>query len=365
MGEKQARLILENGVVFRGTAFGHETDSTGEVVFNTGMTGYQEILTDPSYCGQIVTMTYPLIGNYGINRNDFESIRPYVHGFVVKEYAEFPSNWRSGITLDQFLKEFEIPGIAGIDTRKLTRIIREHGTLKGMITTSGESDDVLINQLKETPLMTNQVEVVSTGRSYRCPAKGPRVVLIDYGSKQGILRELVNRGCDVTVVPYNVTADEIRRIQPDGIMLSNGPGDPKNVPGAADTIRELLGDYPIFGICLGHQLFALASGADTEKMKFGHRGSNHPVKDLKQGRVYITSQNHGYAVSAESVAQTDLEITHLALNDETVEGLKHKKYPAFSVQYHPEASPGPEDSSYLFDQFMDMMQQSKGVKQHA
>ncbi len=365
MERKPARLILENGEVLHGISFGADKDSFGEVVFNTGMTGYQEVLTDPSYCGQIVTMTYPLIGNYGINRDDFESIRPYVHGFVVREFADYPSNWRNSSDLEDFLKKYDIPGIAGVDTRKLTRMIRMHGTLKGIITTSQEADEVLIEKVRQSELMHDQVARVSTMRSYRCPADGPNIVLIDYGSKQGILRELLQRKCDVTVVPYNVTAEEIRRINPDGIMLSNGPGDPKDVPEAVETIRELMGEIPLFGICLGHQLFALASGADTEKMKFGHRGSNHPVKDLADGRVYITSQNHGYSVSEASLAGTELELTHVALNDGTVEGLKHSKYPAFSVQYHPEASPGPEDSGYLFDRFVEMMVKNKGVKQHA
>lgn len=361
------KLILEDGTVFIGESFGSSQDSTGEVVFNTGMTGYQEIVTDPSYCGQIVTLTYPLIGNYGINRDDFESIRPYIHGFVVKEYCELPSNFRSTMSLHEYLKERNIPGISGIDTRKLTRILREHGTVKGKFCSIDAKDEEVIQELKNTSLFTNHVERVSTPKPYRTPGSGHRVVLVDYGMKHGILRELNRRGCDVIVVPHNATAKEILHLQPDGIMLSNGPGDPKDVPESLEMIREVLGKVPLFGICLGHQLFALACGADTSRLKFGHRGSNHPVKDLRTGKVAITSQNHGYAVETDSIEGTDLEITHVALNDGTVEGLKHKELPAFTVQYHPEASPGPEDANPLFDEFIEMIESMKkeGTVQHA
>jgi carbamoyl-phosphate synthase small subunit len=361
----RARLILEDGTEFVGTAFGATTETLGEVVFNTGLTGYQEVLSDPSYCGQIVTMTYPLIGNYGINRDDFEAVRPFIHGFVVREHCDMPSNWRATSTLDDLLKAYDIPGIAGVDTRALTRKIRYHGTMKGMITVSGAPLEELVASLRASSLMTDQVSRVSTKSVFSCPGTGHRVVLVDFGSKHGILRELTKRGCDVVVVPYNVTADEIRRLQPDGILLSNGPGDPKDVPQAIAMIREIIGEYPLFGICLGHQLFALASGADTVKMKFGHRGGNHPVKDLTTGRTYITSQNHSYAVKEESISGTDLEITHIALNDGTIEGLRNEKMQAFSVQYHPEAAPGPYDSSYLFDQFLEMMETAKEEKSHA
>lgn len=348
----KARLILEDGTVFEGKSFGATSESFGEVVFNTGITGYQEVLSDPSYCGQIVTMTYPMIGNYGISRDDFESIRPFVHGFVVREHCEVPNNWRSEQTIDDLLKEYNIPGISEVDTRKLTRIIRQHGTLKGIITTSEESVEAILEKMNQ-PLMEDQVARVSTKNMFPVPGRGPRIALVDFGAKYGILRELTNRGCDVIVVPYNVTADEIRRIRPDGILLSNGPGDPKSVPQAIEMIQNILGEYPLFGICLGHQLFALACGADTEKLKFGHRGGNHPVKELATGRTHITSQNHGYTVNIESVANTDLEISHVALNDGTVEGLSHKTHSAFSVQYHPEAAPGPYDSNYLFDRFLE------------
>jgi carbamoyl-phosphate synthase small subunit len=361
----RARLILADGTELIGSAFGATRESIGEVVFNTGMTGYQEVLSDPSYCGQIVTMTYPLIGNYGINRDDFEAVRPYIHGFVVREHCDTPSNWRSASTLDELLKTYGIPGISGVDTRLLTRKIRYHGTMKGMITTSEAPLSELVASLNAAALMTDQVSRVSTKSVFSCPGTGHRVVLVDFGCKHGILRELTRRNCDVVVVPYNVTAEEIRRIQPDGILLSNGPGDPKDVPQAIAMLQEILGEYPLFGICLGHQLFALASGAETVKMKFGHRGGNHPVKELTTGRTYITSQNHGYTLAADSIKGTGLEITHIALNDGTIEGLRDLQKQAFSVQYHPEAAPGPYDSGYLFDQFLQMVASAKEEKAHA
>ncbi|CAM3529703.1 MULTISPECIES: carbamoyl phosphate synthase small subunit [Paenibacillus] len=357
----QARLLLEDGTLFVGKSFGADAEMTGEVVFNTGITGYQEVLSDPSYCGQIVTMTYPLIGNYGITRDDFESIRPFVHGFVVRRHEPVPSNWRAEYSVDNLLKEYGIPGISDIDTRMLTRIIRHHGTMKGILTTSSKSVEELKEMLGLTTIdeLRNQVARTSTPQMFSSPGSKERIVLVDFGAKSGILRELTSRGCDVIVVPHDTTAEEIRRLHPDGIQLSNGPGDPKDVPYAVNMVKELLGEYPIFGICLGHQLFALAAGADTEKLKFGHRGGNHPVKDLASGRCYITSQNHGYTVNEESVKSTELEVTHINNNDKTIEGLKHKKFPAFSVQYHPEAAPGPHDSSYLFDQFLEMIREHK------
>lgn len=351
----QARLLLEDGTLFTGKAFGAEGQSTGEVVFNTGITGYQEVLSDPSYCGQIVTMTFPLIGNYGITRDDFEAVRPYIHGFVVRRHETVPSNWRAQYTLDQLLKEYGIVGISDIDTRMLTRILRHHGTMKGILTTGSMHVEELKEMLGASKLMTDQVARTSTPAIFSSPGDKERIVLVDFGAKSGILRELTKRGCDVVVVPHNTTADEIRRLNPDGIQLSNGPGDPKDVPHAVDMLKELLGEYPIFGICLGHQLFALACGADTTRLKFGHRGGNHPVKELASNRCFITSQNHGYTVLEDSIAGTELEVTHINNNDKTIEGLKHSKYPAFSVQYHPEAAPGPYDNSYLFDQFIDMI----------
>jgi carbamoyl-phosphate synthase small subunit len=353
------QLILEDGTVFLGEGFGSDSENIGEVVFNTGMTGYQEILSDPSYCGQIVTLTYPLIGNYGINRDDFETITPYIYGFVVKEFCDFPSNWRSEFSIDEYFKMKNIPGISGIDTRKLTRIIRMHGTLKGAICSADANPEEVIKKLKGTELPINQVDTVSTKTAYPSPGRGPRVVLVDYGMKHGILRELNQRGCDIVVVPHSATAEEVLQLKPDGIMLSNGPGDPKDVSNAIQMIKGVLGKVPLFGICLGHQLFALACGADTEKMKFGHRGSNHPVKELKSGRVDITAQNHGYTVNEDSIKNTELEVTHIALNDGTVEGLRHKQFPAFTVQYHPEASPGPEDANGLFDQFLNLIEVNK------
>ena len=353
------QLILEDGTIMIGDAFGGDVDKIGEVVFNTGMTGYQEILSDPSYCGQIITMTYPLIGNYGINRDDFESIIPSLSGLIVKEVADFPSNWRSGFSLDEYMKIKNIPGISGIDTRKLTKMIRERGTVKGVICSITKDPEMMLHQVRATVLPKNQVQKVSTKKAYPSPGRGFRVIVVDFGMKHGILRELNNRGCDVIVVPHNITAEEIMNLCPDGIMLTNGPGNPQNVPEAIQMIKEVLGKVPLFGICLGHQLFALACGAETEKMKFGHRGSNHPVKDLRTGKIALTSQNHGYTVKADSVIGTDMEITHIALNDGTVEGLKHKEFDAFTVQYHPEASPGPEDANYLFDQFITMIEQAK------
>lgn len=357
----QARLLLEDGTEFVGNSFGSTRESIGEVVFNTGMTGYQEVLSDPSYCGQIVSMTYPLIGNYGISRDDFEAVRPQIFGFVVREHEEIPSNWRAQYTLDHLLKEYDIPGICEIDTRMLTRKLRHVGTMRGILTTSNESKELLLQKIKQFELLTDQVSKVSSPNVFSSPGNNERVVLIDYGSKSGILRDLSKRGCDVVVVPHDTTAEEIRKLKPDGVLLSNGPGNPKDVPHTIKVINEILGEFPLFGICLGHQLFALACGADTEKLKFGHRGGNHPVKDLLHDRCYITSQNHGYTVKEESIENTPLIVTHINNNDKSIEGLRHKHVPAFSVQYHPEAAPGPFDSSYLFDEFLQMIREQKQV----
>ncbi|QHE52127.1 carbamoyl phosphate synthase small subunit [Pontibacillus sp. HMF3514] len=353
---KTRQLVLEDGTTFIGNAIGSDEESFGEVVFNTGMTGYQEIISDPSYCGQIVTLTYPMIGNYGINREDFESIDPSINGLVVREACSAPSNFRSQESLDTFLKAKNIPGISGIDTRKLTKVLRKHGTMKGMFTAVDRSAEEVVAELQDRPLRKDQVSMVSTIKPYVVPGRGERIVLVDYGMKHGILRELTKRNCHITVVPYNTSAEEILHLNPDGVMLSNGPGDPKDVKGAIEMLKGIIGKIPIFGICLGHQLFALACGADTSKMKFGHRGSNHPVKDHATGRVYMTSQNHGYAVDETSLQSTPLISTQYALNDGSVEGLKHKEYDAFSVQYHPESAPGPEDSNNLFDEFLNMIQ---------
>lgn len=356
----RARLILEDGAIYEGTGFGASGESFGEIVFNTGMTGYQEVLTDPSYCGQIVTMTYPLIGNYGVNVDDIESAKPHVFGFVVREAADHPSNWRNMGRLAEYLAKNGIIGISGIDTRSLVKRIREKGTMRAVLTTL-ETPLENLQEILSGSLPNDQVARVTTGSVYRCPGEGPRIVAMDFGMKAGVVRSLLMRGCDVTVVPAHTTAEEILNWQPHGIMLSNGPGDPADLPHIVETVRKLLGRVPIFGICLGHQLLSLACGAKTEKLKFGHRGANHPVKDLTTGRVYITSQNHGYTVTKESLEGTGLELTHINQNDGTVEGVRHKIHPAFSVQYHPEARPGPDDSDYLFDRFMDMIEQFHGI----
>ena len=346
------QLILEDGTVYKGYAFGADIESVGEVVFNTAMTGYQETLSDPSYNGQIVTFTYPLIGNYGINRDDFESMRPCIKGMIVKELCDTPSNFRNEKTLDEALKAFNIPGIAGIDTRSLTRKIRTKGVIKGCLVSIDKNVDEVVAELNKTNLPTNQIEQVSSKSISPALGRGRRVVLVDLGMKIGIVRELTTRGCDVIVVPHNIKAEELLRLEPDGVMLTNGPGDPEDAKESIEMIREIIGKVPIFGICMGHQLISLACGAKTYKLKFGHRGANHPVKNLITGRVDITSQNHGYAVDIDSLKNTDLELTHIAINDRSCEGVRHKKYSVFSVQYHPEAAPGPHDSSYLFDEFI-------------
>ena len=346
------QLILEDGTVYKGYAFGADIESVGEVVFNTAMTGYQETLSDPSYNGQIVTFTYPLIGNYGINRDDFESMRPCIKGMIVKELCDMPSNFRNEKTLDEALKAFNIPGIYGIDTRSLTRKIRAKGVIKGCLVSIDRNIDEVVEELKTTTLPTNQIEQVSSKSISPALGRGRRVVLVDLGMKIGIVRELTTRGCDVIVVPHNIKAEELLRLEPDGVMLTNGPGDPEDAEESIEMIKGIIGKVSIFGICMGHQLISLACGAKTYKLKFGHRGANHPVKNLITGKVDITSQNHGYAVDIDSLKDTDLELTHIAINDRSCEGVRHKNYPVFSVQYHPEAAPGPHDSSYLFDEFI-------------
>ncbi|WP_447830354.1 carbamoyl phosphate synthase small subunit [Pseudomonas aeruginosa] len=358
-------LVLEDGTYYEGYKLGSNDLSVGEIVFNTAMTGYQETISDPSYTGQIITFTYPLIGNYGINRDDFEALTPTLNGVVVKEASTHPSNFRNQKTLHDVLVQYKIPGISGVDTRSITRKIRQHGVLKAGFTDNRDDIDSLINTLKSTELPRDEVETVSTKTPYVSTGSDLSVVLLDFGKKQNIVRELNMRGCNVTVVPYNTTAEEILAMSPDGVMLSNGPGDPDVVEVAIEMIKGILGEIPFFGICLGHQLFALSQGGTSFKMKFGHRGANHPVKDLRSGKVDITSQNHGYAIDKNSLVNTDLEVTHIALNDGTVEGLRHKTLPAFSVQYHPEARPGPSDSNYLFDEFMTMMKEFKEKEQTA
>lgn len=353
------RLVLEDGTVLEGEAFGAAGTSVGEVVFNTGMTGYQEVLTDPSYAGQIVTMTYPLIGNYGVNAEDIESWKPHVRGFLVREWCDLPSHWRSTGTLEGYLKEHGIVGLAGIDTRALTRHLRRQGTLRGVLTTDPAADPAALAARAREWTAAGLVDEVSTREPYDLEPPGvqagPHVVVVDFGVKRNILRSLRNLGCRVTVVPAGGTADGILARRPDGVLLSNGPGDPADVAGAPEMVRGLLGRLPVFGICLGHQILGLALGGRSFKMKFGHRGVNHPVTDLETGRSYITTQNHGYAVDPASLAGTGLSVTHVNLNDGTVEGMRHETLPAFSVQYHPEACPGPEDSLYLFNRFFDLM----------
>ncbi|HLN60062.1 MAG TPA: glutamine-hydrolyzing carbamoyl-phosphate synthase small subunit [Symbiobacteriaceae bacterium] len=363
-------LVLEDGSLFIGEGFGAVSAIAGEVVFNTGMTGYQEVLTDPSYFGQIVTMTYPLIGNYGINPADFESRMPWVRGFIVKELCDQPSHWQAVKSLSAYLAENGIPGLAGIDTRALTRHLRSSGTMRGVIVTTLEETAPTPEQLAEWTARAqgfevhNHVREVTTPNPYRIFGGGHRVVVVDYGLKENILRCLKGRDCDLTVVPSTMSARDILQMRPDGIMLTNGPGDPTDVPESIETVRELVnyGKLPVFGICLGHQILSLALGGSTYKLKYGHRGANHPVKDYITNRVYITSQNHGYAVDELSLNSADIAITHRNLNDNTVEGVMHLHKPVFSVQYHPEAAPGPEESRYLFDRFMGMMDVVAPVK---
>lgn len=356
----KAFLLLEDGSVFEGNSFGMEGEVVGEVVFNTGMTGYQEVLTDPSYCGQIVCMTYPLIGNYGVNFDDIESMKPQVKGFIVRELCKTPSNWRSIESLNDYLRRNSIIGLEGIDTRELTIALRDKGTMKGIITTGGQLDRIeeMLAQVKNYTI-SNPVLQVTTPETKHFDGTGYRIALLDYGMKQNIVRSLLKRDCEVYIFPATAAADEILSINPDGIMLSNGPGDPKDCQFQIDTIKELIGKKPIFGICLGHQLTALANGADTEKLKYGHRGCNHPVKDLEKDMTYITSQNHGYTIVEASLDKEAMSVSHINMNDGTIEGIRYKKFPMFTVQFHPEASPGPGDTAYLFDEFMDMIEKSK------
>ena len=344
----KAKLILENGVVFEGKAFGYLKECVGEVVFNTGMTGYQEVLTDPSYYGQIVTMTYPLIGNYGINLEDLESKEPKVRGFIVREKCQYPNNFRCELELETYLAQNKVLGLDGIDTRALTKILRNNGTMKGIIVLDNSNLEDVKDKL-EAFSNRDAVSIVSTNEKYEISGEGNNVAIIDFGIKQNIIRNFVKRGCNVTVFPYDFKAEEVLEINPDLVFLSNGPGDPEDMGEAVNEIKKIVGKKPIVGICLGHQLLALTLGGETKKLKFGHRGCNHPVKDLINNRVHITSQNHGYYVAT---LPENMEITHVSMNDGTVEGMKHKELPIFSVQFHPEACPGPKDSEYIFDEFM-------------
>ncbi|GAB7023161.1 glutamine-hydrolyzing carbamoyl-phosphate synthase small subunit [Salidesulfovibrio brasiliensis] len=372
----KAILALEDGTIFRGTSFTGEGNTGGEVIFNTGMTGYQEILTDPSYKGQLVCMTYPLIGNYGVNPEDVESLAVQAGGFIVKECCKVPSNWRSSMPLPEYLREAGVMGIEGIDTRALTRHLRLHGAMRGYITTEDISEEEAVTRAKQLPDMEglNLADGVSTERPYAWvdgrpryfesldqaswQGDGPRLVVYDYGTKFNILRLLAEQGFDILVVPSSVNAAEVRTLEPDAIFLSNGPGDPAAVDGAAEAARDLTADYPVAGICLGHQILGLAMGGKTYKLKFGHHGCNHPVMDLTTGKIEISSQNHGFCVDI-----TDLEFlepTHVNLNDQTLEGFAHKEKPILAIQHHPEAAPGPHDSRYFFKRFREMVREKTG-----
>ena len=372
----KAILLLEDGTVFEGRSFGASGQKCGEVVFNTSMAGYQEILTDPSYNEQIITMTYPLIGNVGTNSVDWESRKVFASGFIVKENCNYPSNWRNTEPLSNYLKQNHVVGLEGTDTRKLVKHIRTQGAMRGIISSTQSSIVNLKKKLQEYPGLVGRdiVKDVTVKKPYRWNKrainvltkeqvtyeKQYNVVAFDYGIKQNILRLLCSHGCDVHVVPADTAAREVLARKPDGVFLSNGPGDPAAVKYAIETVKELLGPVPIFGICLGHQILALSLGAKTYKLKFGHRGANHPVKNLGTGKIEITCQNHGFCVDIDSVDESEVELTHINLNDSTLEGIRCKKLPAFSVQYHPEASPGPHDSNYLFGTFARLMDEHRG-----
>ncbi len=347
----KGKLILQDGTIFEGNAFGYLKDSIGEVVFNTSMIGYGEVLTDPSYYGQIVTMTYPLIGNYGINLEDVESKGVHVKGFIVREKSDNPNNFRCEMDLDTYLKQNKVIGLEGIDTRALTKILRNNGTMKGIITLESASLEDVAAKL-DSFSNTTAVKTVTRKEVEHINGDGPKVAVMDFGVKQNILRSFAKRGCDITVFPANTKPEDVLSINPDLIFLSNGPGDPEDLEDVIENIKELVGKKPIVGICLGHQLLALALGGQTSKLKFGHRGGNHPVKDLEQNKVFITSQNHGYYVSQ---MPENMKVTHVNLNDNTVEGMRHTQLPIYSVQYHPEACPGPQDNDYIFDKFLELV----------
>ncbi len=361
-----AAVVLEDGRIFRGTSFGAPVDAEGEVVFTTSMTGYQEIATDPSFRGQIVTMTYPIIGNYGVNAEYDQSRQPWISGMIVREYTDDPSNWRSEGSFGDYLRAYNIPGISGVDTRALTRHIREKGAMRGIICgdIAGRSDDQLREAARAawSPADSNVVAEVTTPEPVLSPQQESlHVVLIDCGVKEAIIESLERRGVNVTVVPFDTPYADIEALQPDGVLTSPGPGDPENAEAVVGTLQEIVrNERPYFGVCLGHQLLALAIGATTSKLKFGHRGGNHPVLDLDTGLIYITAQNHGYQVDVDSVPENSgWRVSKVSLNDGSAEGLAHDSLPIFSVQYHPEGSPGPQDSQYLFDQFVNLIRERK------
>jgi carbamoyl-phosphate synthase small subunit len=361
---KKAKLALENGLVVEGLSFGAEGEAYGEVVFNTALTGYQEIITDPSYKGQILIFTNPLIGNYGVNYEDVESKLIQVAGVVVREISNFYSNYRAIDSLDHYLRMQNVVGIANVDTRFLVRQIREKGAMRGVISTIDLDDENLVIKARSIPSMSGLelASLVTTSESYKIESEREKkffIIVYDFGVKFNIVRKLKEFPCSILVVPANTSAEDILSLNPDGVVLSNGPGDPSALEYAISNIKKILGRKPILGICLGHQLLALAIGGKTYKMKFGHRGSNHPVKNLITGRIEITSQNHGFAVHPDSINSREAEITHISLNDGTVEGLRLKNFPAFSVQYHPEASPGPHDSDYIFKEFISLLESSR------
>ena len=382
----QAILALEDGRIFRGNGHGHPGECRGEVVFNTSLTGYQEIATDPSYAGQIVVLTNPQIGNYGTNQADNEAAKPYIEGLIVREFSQISSNWRSEQVTDEYMERYTVPVLAEIDTRALVRHLRDRGVMRGVISTDVSDPDALVQKAKSIRKMegTDLARVVSTKASYAFDAADPRsqmgepllsegftpakstlrkilhVVAYDFGIKQNILRMLAREDCRVTVVPAETSAEEVLALKPDGVFLSNGPGDPEPVDYAVRSIRNMMGRVPVFGICLGHQLCGLALGGETYKLKFGHHGGNHPVRNNTTGKVEITAHNHNFAVDPDSINANEVELTHVDLNDQTLEGLRHKTLPLFSVQYHPEAAPGPHDSHYLFRDFRNMMEEWKG-----
>jgi carbamoyl-phosphate synthase small subunit len=377
---KAALLALEDGTVFEGQAFGAPVDATGEVVFNTSLTGYQEIATDPSYAGQIVVLTNPQIGNYGTTPLDSEASRPWIEGLIVREYSPIASNWRSEDDASAFLARAGVPGVTGIDTRRLVRKLRMGGVLRGAISSTESNANALVERARSSPSMAglDLATKVTTASAYPWnepvapvspsehlePAAESRfkVVAYDFGLKRNILRRLAQSGCEMTVVPAGTSAEDVLRLSPDGVFLSNGPGDPEPLTHQADQVRKMIGKVPMFGICLGHQIIGLALGAKTYKLKFGHRGGNHPVLNRRTNKVEITAQNHGFCVDPDSLNQNDIDLTHINLNDNTLEGLRHKSHPLFCVQYHPEAAPGPHDSQYLFDDFTAMMSDWKGSK---